>query len=458
MDASKEEPASQATSRSPALIKAEDWLSHVAGHIEMVPDQEALVYLLSRGHDCHEQVTGLIESWKEAERERLQEWKKRRPEANVMRIEDASSFVLRDYWGGAPSGDYIFDATMLRTVEWCEIGGFEAWWRRLARSSNEKRLQGGIEESSAAAYWLFNMVRADRAIELMPQVLEGYLESISLSGPDRGEPWEFDGGEHLPYASTIVFARHRLASSNSDFRLVQQAIETISKQQNGSGGWPILTGDPDASIESTAMALHALALAKPPGWSRMAARACDWLWSVQEKQGFWTEPGTSGSVYLTVLVLDAIALTNGNERVTFRRQVSDAPTAVEEKTKLGPRTTLSVTIWDDITISFLSDERVQIWIGNQTETCNYAELGFQDHRDDKPRRAWTLLRIIAETGGTISDTGKTHGSWSQVEKGIQEIRQLLRQYFGISADPVPYVNGPGYKTRFKIERAPSYDN
>lgn len=26
---------------------------------------------------------------------------------------------------------------MLRTVEWCQIGGFDQWWRRLARLTVE---------------------------------------------------------------------------------------------------------------------------------------------------------------------------------------------------------------------------------------------------------------------------------------------------------------------------------
>jgi hypothetical protein len=53
------------------LAKAEGWLPSVAGHVEMAPDQEALVHLRSRGHDCHDQVTSLVESWKRAEQQAL---------------------------------------------------------------------------------------------------------------------------------------------------------------------------------------------------------------------------------------------------------------------------------------------------------------------------------------------------------------------------------------------------
>jgi hypothetical protein len=65
------------------------------------------------------------------------------------------------------------------------------------------------------------------------------------------------------------------------------------------------------------MVLHALALARPRSWPRIAATARDWLWSMQETNGSWTEAGTPGPAYLTVLVLDAITLANGEPNVTF---------------------------------------------------------------------------------------------------------------------------------------------
>ena len=318
------------------LAKAEGWLSSVADHVDTVWDQEALVYLRSRGRDCHDRVTALIQSWKAAEQARLDQYnqtskkkgkkkgKKREPEANITNVAEISPIFLRDFWGAAPLGEYSSEATMLRTVGWCEIAGFEQWWRRLAQRRKEMLFQGGMEEPAAAAYWLFNMVRSDYAIQLMPRVLDGYLESISLAGLNKRQPWVFDCSrgpaleQHLAYASAIVFAHHRLLSDNVHPELVHQAVETICRHQDGNGAWRSLTGDADVSIESTAMALHALAVAQPAGWARMAALARDWLWSMQKDDGSWIETGASGPVHLTVLALDAIALANENEKVTFR--------------------------------------------------------------------------------------------------------------------------------------------
>jgi hypothetical protein len=477
-----------------SLAKAEDWLTLVAEHIDSADpidialDQEALVYLRSRGHDCHEQVTALIESWKTAEQARFDEYNQGSAVLDLMGGEttskkralttDSSNFMeippifLRPFWDFAPLGESSLDASMLRTADWCGIGGFEPWWRRLAQSRNEKLFQGGIEETAAAAYWLFHMLRSDYAIKLMPQVLNRYFEFIAFAGPNKRQPWVFDCGEgssgreqHLAYASAIVFAHHRLHSNNVDPELVLQAVETICKHQDPHGAWRTQTGDTEVSVESTAMALHALALAQPKGWPRMAAYARDWLRSVQKDDGSWIEPGSSGPVHLTVLVLDATALVNAEGALTFRRShessgrsgdQSFVPDTAHTKPQ-GPRTTLKVTNWEHIEISFLSDERVQIRSGQHTETCNYAEFGFSDGRNERPRQAWTVLRVMAESNGIVRNAQKTGGDWPRVEKRIQEIRKLLQEYFGLSGDPLPFAEGAGYRAKFQIVRSRSFD-
>jgi hypothetical protein len=283
------------------------------------------VYLRSRGHACHDQITALIQSWKEQETAALREYhKKRDTEANAISILEISPILLRDFWDAGPLGEYSFEASLLRTVDWCNIRGFEQWWQRLVRVSQEGVLAGGIEDPAVAAYWLFNMLRSDYAIELMPRTLEQYLERISFPSMNKPLPWIVPGNhgadpfaQHVSYASAMVFAHRRLTSANVEPVLAQQAIDMICKSED-HGAWPISTDDASTSIESTAMAVHALALAQPRGWQRIANNARDWLWSVQQQEGEWSEPGTPGPAYLTVLVLDAIALTNGETPLTFR--------------------------------------------------------------------------------------------------------------------------------------------
>jgi hypothetical protein len=112
--------------------------------------------------------------------------------------------------------------------------------------------------------------------------------------------------------------------------------------------------------------------------------------------------------------------------------------------------------WDAIKISFLSDVRVQIHNGANTETCNYAELGFKDGRTGNPNQAWLTLRAMAQQNGIIRDGLKTGAAWPKVEKRMQEIRKVLRKHFGVAADPIPFVEGTGYKACFKICCSPSF--
>jgi hypothetical protein len=119
----------------------------------------------------------------------------------------------------------------------------------------------------------------------------------------------------------------------------------------------------------------------------------------------------------------------------------------------------SAADWGTVEIMFLSDTRVQIRNGADTDTCNYAELGFADRRDrknGKPNQAWATLRVLAQAGGTIPDTKNTRTSWSKLEKRMQEIRRRLREHFGIPADPLPFIAGTGYRALFKIGCGPSF--
>lgn len=136
--------------------------------------------------------------------------KTRGAEANATNIEEISPIVLHDFWGGAQPEDYSFEATMLRTVDWCEIAGFDSWWHRLEQRLKENTFSH--EGTNLLPSWLFAMARSDYAIKVMRRVLERHLELISLSGPNKPEPWMVRTSstsgrieQHLSHASAIVF-------------------------------------------------------------------------------------------------------------------------------------------------------------------------------------------------------------------------------------------------------------
>lgn len=235
------------------------------------------------------------------------------------------SFELRNFWSGADSQQFTIDATMLRTAEWCEIGGFGQWWERLAEELNANALRGGIEPVPASNL-LFNYCRSDYARRLMPETLQTVLRALKIGDHDPDAPWRVfisfrpNPGvvAHLGYASAFVFAEVMLRSrAERSEALIANATEELLRQQRVDGSWSTWAADANSSIGTTAMALHALALVKPFGWERSVERGKNWLWQVQHQEGYWKDDEDPDPIYLTVLVLDAIELAQGGLAATF---------------------------------------------------------------------------------------------------------------------------------------------
>jgi len=194
-------------------------------------------------------------------------------------------------------------------------------------------VQGGIDPIPGS-FWLFSMCRSNYAIELMKRALERALEAIELPLDDDCFPWRVLRSwgpneeracvsvDHLPYASTIVFANRRLHPEQGNVALVQEAAQIILNTQDEAGAWSSCADLKVPSVETTAMCVHALVLARPRGWERAAAMAAKWLWAKQEHSGCWIDRSSPDPVYLSVLVLDALDLVAGKERVTFAKRSS----------------------------------------------------------------------------------------------------------------------------------------
>ena len=92
-------------------------------------------------------MIALAQTWNVAEQTSLEEYNQRvgrtqQAKVTAANIVDVPPILLPGFWDGAPPEDYSFEATLLRTVEWCEITGFDQWWRRLARCRQEILLKG----------------------------------------------------------------------------------------------------------------------------------------------------------------------------------------------------------------------------------------------------------------------------------------------------------------------------
>jgi hypothetical protein len=327
--------------------KAEEWMHFTAKNIYTYGDQESLVYLRSRGHECKEQIDELVSNWKRAAKERIERCAKGTsveiletgetkriggmPLAKASDIRNVSPYILQNFWSGRDDQELSIDATMLRTVEWCDIGGFDEWWERLARSTTQDIIQGGID-SIPGSFWLFSMCRSNYALKLLGRTLERALEAIEQPLDNEVNPWrvlrQWDlkgerglvSVDHFPYACTIVFANCRLRPTQCDANLVQQAAQAILNAQDEAGAWRCWADSILPSVETTAMCVHALALVRPRGWERAVAKAAEWLWTKQERSGCWIFRASPDPAYLSVLVLDALDLVAGKADVTFAKR------------------------------------------------------------------------------------------------------------------------------------------
>jgi hypothetical protein len=114
--------------------------------------------------------------------------------------------------------------------------------------------------------------------------------------------------------------------------------------------------------------------------------------------------------------------------------------------------------WDEVKISFLSEERIQVWVAGQPETFNYAEFGCIDQRSGLANRVWEMLKLLACNEGVIPDSGRiSDKQWPATEKALERLRRLLRRRFGIAENPLPFRRGIGYRLRCKIGNAVSFD-
>jgi hypothetical protein len=85
------------------------------------------------------------------------------------------------------------------------------------------------------------------------------------------------------------------------------------------GGWGYWSDEKKASVEVTAMAMHAIALSDHPNSERMLSDGASWLRQKQDPAGYWGEAASPDPVRLSVLALDALALANGDQPTTLKK-------------------------------------------------------------------------------------------------------------------------------------------
>ena len=352
-----------------SFLDSVDWISQFT--ISQFADQEALIYFISRGTDCAKHIKNmsfrLRENKKKSEEfykyletrsnRNLRSPKVQKKKARSTKNHEGASyfeFMWRRSFSLANDDQSYQVASMIRTIEWCDIGGYDVLWKEYANRLNEDVNRGGEIQEELASQTLFHICRSDFAIEVMGKNLLKLLDIIEMPDFHLTIPWHrwnrddlsrsagIDRNSIFAYAASIAFANTRLRSRNPNKELVDEAIKWLLENQEESGAWKISTVLDEPSIMGTCMVIHALAINKPRGWKLAVSQACDWLISKQDDFGFWYESPfpPADPVYLTVLVLDALSLANESSVLTF--DVSKEHAHLEKE---DTATTLSQTFY-----------------------------------------------------------------------------------------------------------------
>ena len=147
----------------------------------------------------------------------------------------------------------------------------------------------------------------------------------------------------------------------------------------------------------------------------------------------------------------------------LRKVTGTANTGNDRHPRPGSQNCPQPRDWSEIAICFLSDERVQVTIGTETQTHNYAEMGFASKKNGTPIEAWGTLRVLARHEGSLRAVADPT-VWATYEKRIQEIRRKFKTHFRLAEDPIPFIKKKGrasevfgYQTKFNISCHPSIE-
>jgi len=330
-----------------AESKMKALLKFCAEHYAYYEDGEAIIYQISRNPRWSPPTDSIVARWKHEQHERDDIMRKVRAIASFDWNKESHmpwrcapsalgdlrhSFAPHHFWRlNYPGMSQSLEATMLRMSQWCNINRVEECRRKLLQHLHSEVLKGASRMYWKPKDW-FDLFRADLMMELPRAEIENDLKAKGALAIQRMATSSLPGSaedddQGVMDAASIVFGALRIPGANLDDGVVENLAEQLLYSQRASGAWAYFCGTLKAEQESvlrTAMAVHALCLARPEGWQDAVSLARRWLQHQLNEFGYWRENCLNfwvhfeDIIYLTVLVLDAIELAGGGTTVTFR--------------------------------------------------------------------------------------------------------------------------------------------
>lgn len=109
------------------------------------------------------------------------------------------------------------------------------------------------------------------------------------------------------------------------------------------------------------------------------------------------------------------------------------------------------TKWENITIKFLDDDTVQIFVQGKTHTAHYRDMGF-DGKGEKPSVLWVFLRVLAMFSGEIKSSDPK--AVDKYKKQKQSLSEKLEDYFRLYDPFYPFQmkgkTDKSYRVKFAL--------
>ena len=189
--------------------------------------------------------------------------------------------------------------------------------------------------------------------------------------------------------------------------------------------------------------------------------AIAWLENVQKENGRWQFESRykdsrnlinkQEDTFVTVLVLETLDLISNNKPLPIWAE-NVIPTQPSSKGSHSISHLLNIPTgikWGDVSITFISEESVEIRAKKPLGVKNFIELGFDDKRTKNPNFQWKILISLAHNSGSITWGDKSAAP--KMKSHIKILRNRLRGLFEIDEDPFfRYSRSTGYKTKFRV--------
>jgi hypothetical protein len=292
------------------LEKAEGFLESYENETLEFGEIEALTYLFSRG--THPDIVA---------EQSIIRWKER---------QDYSTLPFEDR--------FIYDNAIGRLIHSSNISGYRSVWdRRVPSDLRSDGVSDGYRVNFTQMLFrseLFKEYRSDDLGSITLDLEEYLLEDMAHYTPNHIDRGYFGHPYNVLLAASLIFAYHRMGGKGASKKTINELTDNLLRYQMDTGAW----GTPDydvVAIIPTAMVLHALALAEPSQWQKPAARAVEWLWTMQNNYGCWWSELLPCAVTTTVLVLDAIELAGGVSNVTFDKKRKETIASTDSLAKMS---------------------------------------------------------------------------------------------------------------------------